>query len=431
MQSSVCSCPLFVLADDLLCDLVPDCRVLLMSQTCRRVRETLQRGKCGVEVVLKRQIGSNVRTTMLVPKGINTLQKHFKIRRFEYYGLIRSVSLKFIEFEEVTFMHLSTLRMHCCQLKEMHLIYLMHMLTYSKNMRTFEFTQQGIKCRQAQWLAECIRCFPKLETLNLNLNYFVFDSLAVVLDAVQTSTLSRLDLSTNSCEDNIKTMKLCRVIHKNCITLKTLNLSFMRLRNNAFDLLVNAISTCRFLESLDLSQNHLHYGSLMDVLNATAGCHLKSFNWSGNRLGSAGTFVLANHINHNALWKTTMRELKLSMCDVYNGLQSLEDALITCTGLHTLDVASNALYASEVASILTNMSVKRLNISNNYISDYGMQLILQRSMNSTTLRDLNVIGNHMTMQTLQKFRLLLKRNQMTVELPRTPCLCDVCKSIGT
>ena len=431
MQTSVCSSPLLVISDDLLCDLVPDCRVLLMAQTCRRVRDALQRGRCGVDVILQKHIGSDVRTTMLVPRGMNALQQHFKIRRFEYYGVIRSVSLKFIEFEEVAFMHLNTLRMHCCQLKEMHLVYLMHMLTYSKNMKTFEFTQQGIKCRQAQWLAECVRCFPKLETLNLNLNYFVFDSLAVVLDAVQTSTLSTLTLSTNSCEDSIKTMKLCRVIDMNRLTLKTLNLSFMRLGNNAFHLLVNAISTCPFLESLDLSQNYLNYGSLMDVLKATAECHLQSFNWSGNRLGSAGTSILANHIMHNARWKTTMREIKINTCDVYNGLQFLEDALITCTSLHTLDIANNAIYASEVASILTNLSIGRLDISNNYISDYGMELILQRSMNSTTLRDLNVTGNHMTIQTIRKFRLLRKRNQITVEVPRLPCPCAVCQSIDT
>lgn len=431
MQTSECACPLLVIADDLLCDLVPDCRVLLMSQTCKRVRAALQRGRCGVDVILRKHIGSDVRRTMLVPGGMNTLQKHFKIKRFEYYGLVRNVSLKFVEFEEVTFMHLSTLRMHCCQLKETHLLYLMHMLTYSQNMRTFEFTQQGLKCRQAQWLAECIRCFPKLETLNLNLNYFVFDALGVVLDAVQTSTLSTLDLSTNSCEDNAKTMQLCRVIQTNCITLKTLNLSFMRLRNHAFDSLVNALSTCRFLESLDLSQNHLNWGSLMDVLKATAACHLQSFNWSGNRLGSAGTSILANHIMHNARWKTTMREIKVNMCDVYNGMQSLEDALLTCTRLHTLHIASNAVYASEVANILSNTSITNLDISSSYISDYGMQLILERSMKSTTLRNLNVDYNHMTMHTLRKFRLMRKRKQMTVQLPATPCPCDVCKFIGT
>jgi hypothetical protein len=67
MQTSVCACPLLVIADDLLCDLVPDCRVLLMSQTCKRVRAALQRGRCGVDVLLRKHIGSDVRTTMLVP----------------------------------------------------------------------------------------------------------------------------------------------------------------------------------------------------------------------------------------------------------------------------------------------------------------------------------------------------------------------------
>ena len=431
MQTNVCACPFLGISDDLLCELVPACRALLLSQTCRRMRQAVQTGRCGIEVVLKQSIGSDVRTTLLVPTGINTIQKHFKIRRFEYHGKIRNVSLKFHEFEEVSFMHLTTLRMHYCQLKEISLVYVMHMLTFSQNMRTFEFTQQSLKCRQTEWLAECIRAFAKLETLNLNLNYFVFDSLGLVLDAVQTTSLSKLELSTNSCEDNIKTMKLCRVIHTNCITLKTLNLSFMRLFHNSFDLLVHALSTCRLLESLDLSQNHLHYGRLMDVLKATADCKMQSFSWSGNRLGLSGRFVLTDHIVQNKVWKTTIRELKLGMCDLYDGMQSLSEALTLCTRLQTLDISNNAVYAHEVANILTNTSIHSLNLNSNYISDYGMQLILQRSMKSKTLRDLSVYGNHMTIHTLRQFRRMRTSKKMTVELPRTCCLCDVCKSIGT
>jgi len=431
MQTNVTSCPFFDMSDDLICDVVPACRVLLMSSTCKRMREVLQKGRCGVEVILNKHIGSDVPATLLVPNGINRIQKHFKIQRFEYYGRVRIVSVKFDQFEEVSFMHLTTLKMHCCQLKEVHLIYLTHLLTFSKNMRTFEFTYQGLKCRHTEWLAECIRCFSKLETLNLNLNYFVFDSLGIVLDAVQTSSLSTLNLSTNSCEDETKMTKLCRVIHTNCMTIKTLNLSFMRLFNDCFDLLVHALSTCPFLESLDLSKNHLHYGRLMDVLKATEESKMQSFNWSGNRLGLSGRFFLTNHLLSNAVWKTTIREIKLATCDLLDEVERLCEALSACTRLQTLDIANNGLYASDVAEILKNPSITSLDVSNNYISDYGMQLIFDRSNKNKTLRHLNVQGNHMTLHTLQHFRRMRKSKKMTILLPHTSCVCAVCQSIGT
>ena len=178
---------------------------------------------------------------------------------------------------------------------------------------------------------------------------------------------------------------------------------------------------------MDLSHNHLHYGCLTDVLNATAGCHLQSLNWSGNRLGSAGTFVLGNHIMRNDNFKTSLREIKLSMCDVYNGLQFLSEALTTCTNLHTLDVSSNAVYAHEVVCLLRYIT--SLNIDNNYISDYGMQLVLQHAAQSTKLKELHIIGNHMSRHTVRRFRKMIKNTQISVHMPRAACVCTICSIV--
>jgi Leucine-rich repeat (LRR) protein len=326
-------------------------------------------------------------------------------------------------------MHLRILKMHYNQLAEVHLLYLLYMFTFSRDMRTFEFTKQSIKCRNIRFLAQCISAFTELEVLNLDDNFMIFDSLELVLDAVQTSTLSALTLSTNSCEDNRKTLKLCNVLRMNCKTLEVLNLSGMRLRTGEFESLVAAIGVCVHLQSLDMSQNHLHYGCLMDLLRATADCRLKAFNWSGNRLGSAGTFVLASHITHSNVLKTTLTDLKLRMCDVYHGLHHLGIALSLCTTLHTLDLSSNSVFAHEVVNVLASTSLTSLDISQNYISDYGMRLILQRAIRSETLRYLVFNGNHMSRHTISEFRRMKRKGRVSMTVPKTACVCGVCTSL--
>jgi hypothetical protein len=420
------ACSLAALADDLLCVLVPESRVLLMSRTCKRMRQTLERGRCGVDVRVLRGVSYDSRLGGLVPPGVNELQWSFRIRRFEYAHSLHSIQLQFCDFEELTFTHLRVLKMHSNQLAELQLLSLLYMLSLSSELRAFEFTEQSLKSRHIAPLAEVVGAFPRLEVLNLRNNYFVFDALGLVLDAVQTSSLATLDLSSNSCEDGGKTLKLCRVLHLNCGALTSLSLAGMRLRTPEFDALVDALGACRRLQALNLAKNNLHYGCLMQVLKATAQCPLQSFDWSGNRLGSAGTFVLASHILDSTAWHAHLRELKLRMCDVYHGLHHVSHALIACTALRTLDISSNSVYAHEVVKLMASSSLTSLDIGYNYISDHGMQLVLQAALEAPALRHLEILGNHMSRHTIRQFRRMRAKTRISTSLPRNPCECNKC-----
>ena len=422
-------CLLTSIPDDLLCCLVPASRMLLMSRTCKRIQHVLQRGRCDIDLTVSKKVRYDLRVGNLMAVGVNNLQWYFKIRRFECFVGLRSIQIRFCDFEELTFMHLRVLRMHSNQLEDVHLLALLYMFKFSRDLRVFEFTEQMIKCRHIPVLAESISSFPTLEVLNLHNNYFVFDSLELVLDAVQTSCLSALTLSTNSCEDERKTLKLCNVLRMNCNTLEVLNLSSMRLRTPEFESLVAAIGACGHLQCLDMSQNHLHYGCLMDLLRATAECRLTSFNWSGNRLGSAGTFVLANHITHSHVLKETLTELKIRMCDVYHGLHYLGVALNLCTSLRTLDLSSNSVFGHEVVKVLESTSLTSLDISNNFISDCGMRLVLQRVFQSTTLRHLMFSGNHICKYTIRELRRRKRKSRVIMTGPKTACVCNVCRCL--
>jgi len=425
------ACALLSVPEDVLCSLaIPDCRVLLMARTCRAMRKVLSARCLPVQVSVRKQVLTNARLAKEFTAGMNTMQAVFRITHFECIGFFngtRCVELKLCELEDLTFLHLQHLKMHHNQLRETHLMNLLYMLNFSKHLRTFQFTEQSLMARHVPALADAIRCFTALEVLDVGNNFFVFDGLGVLLDAVQSSTLSTLKLGTSNCEDRGKTLKLCRVIHCNCNCLKVLDLSFMRLRNTAFASLAGAISTCALLEALDLSRNHLHGANLLEVLDSTTHCpRLRSFNWSGNRLGSAGTFLLGIHITNNAAWKSNMQTLRLRSCDMFHNMLHLTQALTLCTSLETLDIAQNGVLAHEVAALFSQTRIRALDMSNNYISDLGMRTLLRLAMQSNMLQELHVQGNHLTRYCIGLIRKMKKTRGMKMTVPRISCACNTC-----
>lgn len=425
-------CALLSVPEDVLCSLaIPDCRVLLMARTCRSMRRALTARCSPVHVTVRKNVLTDCRLAKEFTAGMYRMQALFRIRHFECIGFInatRCVELNFCEFEDLTFLHLRHLKMHHNELGDTRLMNLLYMLRFSSDLRTFEFTQQSLRSRHVPALADAISSFRGLQVLNVEGNFFAFDSLGTVLDAVQSSTLSTLKLSTNSCENSSKTLKLCRVIHSSCTCLKVLDLSFMRLmRTTPFEALAGAISTCELLESLDLSRNHLHSGCLIAILQSTTSCRrLQSFNWSGNRLGSAGAFLLANHIANNDAWKSSMRVMKLRGCDVFHNMVQLTNALTLCTSLHTVDISGNAVLAHEVAALFQHERIRSLDISDNCISDVGMRALLRLAMQSNILHELHVQGNHLTMHSVKLLRKMKKARGMQMTVPRASCVCDLC-----
>ena len=167
----------------------------------------------------------------------------------------------------------------------------------------------------------------------------------------------------------------------------------------------------------------------MDVLHKTSSCrHLQSFDWSGNRLGSAGTFVLAHHITTNEVFRSAIRVLKLRSCDVYNGMQQLTHALTMCTRLETLDISCNSVLAHEVVQLFTHRPIRSLDISDNYISDLGMRALLRLAMQSRTLLQLQVFGNHLTKHSVAMLQRMKKARRMDITVPRVFCPCNACQS---
>jgi hypothetical protein len=76
---------------------------------------------------------------------------------------------------------------------------------------------------------------------------------------------------------------------------------------------------------------------------------------------------------------------------------------------------------------MASTSLTSLNISYNNISDYGMQLVLHRAAETTTLRELQVLGNHMSRHTIRQFRRMRARTRVQTYIPKCPCVCNACR----
>ena len=421
-------CHLFALSDDLLTEMiVPQCRALMMSRTCSKMRTTMQRANVGIDVVLTQKCHDIHRVALMAPSGVNALQDNFKIRRFESQSTGECVELKFFYFEELCFMHLRTLRMQQNQIADMHLVALLHCFTYSSGMITFEFVRQSLKTRHIPLLAHCLRGFTLLQNLNLEDNFLIFDSLLLLLDAVQTSTLRTLNLASNSCEDSDKMSSLCRVVEMSANTIQVLNLAYMRLYKLDIVHLVHVLEMCDQLQALDLSQNNLTYDTLIDVLHALRDKPIQKFKWGGNRLGAAGTFVLTDYMTHNETWRRSLQELDLRFCEVYGGMQHLGTVLQGCHALQTLDISHNLVYAHVAANLLQCSCIASLNLHNTHMSDFGMQLIIQTAAQSSSIKKLEVTGNHMSASTIKRLGHLKRTKKIKMEIPRQHCGCGTCR----
>jgi hypothetical protein len=160
------TCALLGLPEDVLCSLaIPDCRVLLMARTCKRMHAALTARASPVHITVRKQVLKDARLAKLFASGMLEMQALFQIRHFECiarFSAARCVELNLCDFEDLTFLHLRHFKMHNNQLREMHLANLLHMLTFSHDLRTFEFTQQSLLARHAPALAYAISRFPLL-----------------------------------------------------------------------------------------------------------------------------------------------------------------------------------------------------------------------------------------------------------------------------
>ena len=114
-------------------------------------------------------------------------------------------------------------------------------------------------------------------------------------------------------------------------------------------------------------------------------------------------------------------------CDIYGGMQQLTKALTACRRLRALDVSDNAVRAHEIGALFTDMRLCSLDISSNYISDFGMQALLRLAMQNKTLRNFQVHGNHLTRHSVCVLRKMKKTRQMTITVPPVVCPCDTCQ----
>ncbi len=92
------ACALLTVPDDVLCSLaIPDCRVLLMARTCKRMHTALTAKRSPVHVAVRKKVLTDSRLAQEFTSGMYRMQALFRITSFECLGFLnatRCVELK-------------------------------------------------------------------------------------------------------------------------------------------------------------------------------------------------------------------------------------------------------------------------------------------------------------------------------------------------
>ena len=85
------ACALLRVPEDVLCSLaIPDCRVLLMARTCKRMHAALTAKRAPVHVTVRQKVLTDARLAKEFTSGMYRIQALFRITRFECLGFLNA-----------------------------------------------------------------------------------------------------------------------------------------------------------------------------------------------------------------------------------------------------------------------------------------------------------------------------------------------------
>jgi len=310
---------------------------------------------------------------------------------------------------------------------------------------------------------------PQLTNLNLGLNYLKLANKSVI-DTIGTLTkLTSLNLGQNNFGSDSGILLYNMLL--SLTQLKSLDINNIYICEYNFTKIIPALNKLSKLESLNISSNDIN-NTLIDVLenlsqltNLNIGytyCNyydvcllalilgkmtkLKSFNFSGNPITSAGMLELAP-----ALYNLTlMEELSLTHTDINidgitllapvlermsnltllglginnissTGARVLAPVLLQLTQLKSLDLKQNALFTDVALSLALPLSkmtqLTFLNLEGNHICPDGMDAIITAVLNMKKLQTFKINCNYTGNPDCARDKKILHQTMLKTALP--------------
>ena len=245
---------------------------------------------------------------------------------------------------------------------------------------------------------------------------------------VKASNIISLNLSGNKIKDEgiiVFTKNL-----RHFPELKILNISSCNIQFNGFKELLKVLQNVRRIESLDISNNNLYSEKFEELRTYFVAFGLKYLNISRCHLEDESSFYLGECLSVNE----TIKKLNLSNNKITDiGFKSFEKLLLNNKTLEYLDLSCNLISDETAIEFIKNaeynFSLKYLNLYDNQIKDDIGHYIKKLLERNSTLIKINLLYNRVQLKTIEEINEKLKKNNLKERKRIIPELERYIKSI--
>ena len=299
----------------------------------------------------------------------------------------------------------------------------------------------------------------RISILNLSKNNFGDAGIELLINAVKDSmSLVSLDISSNSIsykggqkifsiftnQQSIIDLNISshEGINRNRLTSKgikniakylelnlfieTLNLSGNSLKNEGFDLICKGLNNNISLLNLNISNNDIQENGINKSIKRINTTKLYSINLSNNLILDAGLITLINNLRHFP----ELRVIKISNCGIqYNGFKQLLKTLQSVRRIESLDISKNKLSSNrfeELKTYFCSFGIKYLNLARCQLGDESAYPLGECLAQNETIRKLNISNNKITDIGFKSFIYLFNYNST---LENFDCSCNFISDI--
>ena len=314
--------------------------------------------------------------------------------------------------------------------------------TRCKN-RVADLSDNYFGINSMKFIVNILYNYDRISILNLSKNNFGDEGIELLINAVKDSlSLVSLDISSNSISykggEHIFSIFINQqsIIHldvssheginrnrltskgikniikylKNNLFIESLNLSGNSLKNEGFDLICKGLNNNISLNNLNISHNDIQNTGIKKSLKIINTTKLYSINLSNNPILDEGLITFANSLRHFP----ELRILNISNCGIeFKGFKELLKVLQSVRRIETLDISKNKLGSKEFEELkiyFNSFGIKYLNLSRCQLGDISAYPLGESLQQNETIRKLNISNNKITDNGFRSFIYLFNNN---------------------
>ena len=263
------------------------------------------------------------------------------------------------------------------------------------NLQTLDLYSNNIGSDGATALAKCLKSWTNLQSLNLRYGQIGSDGAAALAEGLKSCTnLQTLDLYSNNIgSDGATALTKCL---KNCTNLHTLDLDSNNIGSDGATALAECLKSCTNLQILYLSYNNIGSDGAAALAEGLKSCtNLQTLNVSTNNIGSDGATALAEGLKS---W-TNLQTLDLDSNNIgSDGAAALAEGLKSCTNLQTLNVPTNNIGSDGATALAEGLkswtNLQTLDLDSNNIGSDGATALAEGLKSWTNLQTLDLDSNN-------------------------------------